>query len=156
MDANTPDDPDGRVAAVFAREVPEIASGKVVIRALARSPGLRTKVAVDSDDPDVDVMRACFDDRGRHLRNISGALGGEAVHVTTWSPYPDQMIRGALSPLRVSSIALDERSRRALVRIPQDQPVPNLARSADYLELASRLSGWDIEIVVDPMPPNAS
>src|SRR5687768_13704528 len=119
MLAHTPDDSEAQAQAAFAREIPEIASGTVVIRALAREPGVRTKVAVDSDDPEVDFIAACGGQGGIHLRNISDALGGEAIGVTTWSPYPDMMVRHALAPLRVSRVELDERSRRARVTVPR-------------------------------------
>lgn len=141
------DDPSGRVAAAFARTVPEVASGIVVIRAIARDPGVRTKVAVDSDDPLVDLL-APF--AGRRLREISAALGGEGVHVTTWSSFPDVMIRHALAPLRVTRVELDEPSHRARVAIPPNQLRPDLAWYPGYLELASRLAGWKIDFVVDP------
>jgi transcription termination/antitermination protein NusA len=148
MMADPPNDPDGQVVAAFAREIPEIASGAVVIRAVARTPGIRTNVAVDSDDPEVDIMRTCFGDRGVHLRNIAAVLGGEAIHVTTWSPYPDVMIRNALSPVRVTRVELHAPVRRAVVTVPSNQSPNVLATLDGQRELAVRLSGWDIEIVM--------
>lgn len=150
MRAPTPPEPEAEAVAAFLREVPEIASGAVVIRAIARSPGVRTKVAVDSDDPAVDVMAACVGDHAHRLRNVSAALGGEAVHVTTWSPYPTMMVKNALAPLQVSRVELDEQSRRARVTVPRNQSAKVLATLDGQRELASRLSGWDIEIVIDP------
>ena len=146
----TPADPEAEVVAAFLREVPEIASGVIMIRALARTPGVRTKVAVDSDDAEVDFIAACGGHGGIHLRNISDALGGEAISVTTWSPDPDMMVRHALAPLRVSRVELDERSRRARVTVPRNQDPNILATLEGQRELAIRLSGWDIEIVMDP------
>ena len=148
MMADTPNDPDAQVVAAFAREIPEIASGAVVIRAVARTPGIRTKVAVDSDDPEVDSMRACFGDHGVHLRNIAAELGGEAIHVTTWSPYPDLMVRNALSPVRVTRVELHAPVRRAVVTVPRNQSPSVLATLDGQRELAVRLSGWDIQIVM--------
>jgi N utilization substance protein A len=150
MDASTPADPEAQAVAAFMREVPEIASGTVVIRAIARAPGVRTKVAVDSDDPEVDFIAACTGDRASRIRSISRALGGEAVHVATWSPYPDVMVRHAMAPVSVTRVELDEQAHRARVTVPLDQPPRVLATLEGQRELASRLSGWDIEIVVDP------
>ena len=144
-----PADPEAEAFAAFRREVPEIASGAVVIRALARDPGVRTKVVVDSDDPDVDFMRAC----SGGLQKVSAALGGESVHVTTWSPFPEIMVQHALSPVRVSRVQLDEHWHRAWVTISQNQTAGVLATLEGQRQLASRLSGWVIEIVVDSELP---
>jgi len=149
MHANSPDDPDGRVAAIFAREIPAIAAGQVVIRALARDPGVRTKVAVSSDSLDVDAMAACLGEQGSRLASIASALGGEAVHVATWSPEPAIMIRRALSPLQTGHVELHEASRRATVHVPGEQSPNVLATVESQRDLASRLSGWHIRLVID-------
>jgi transcription termination/antitermination protein NusA len=151
---NNSDDPDGQVTAAFTREVPEVASGMVKIRAVARTPGVRTKVALDSDNPELDFIGVCSGVRGSRLANISSALGGEAVHLITWSPYPDMMVRHALAPLRVSRVEIDERTHRAVATVPQDQPAGVFATAEGQRELATRLSGWNIEIVIDPPAPN--
>lgn len=139
-----PADPEAEAVAAFRREVPEIASGAVVIRALARDPGVRTKVAVDSDDPEVDFMGVCFGG----LRSISEALGGEAIHVSTWSPDPEIMVERGLAPVRISRVRLDEHWHRAWVTISPNQSADVLATLEGQRQLASRLSGWEIEIVV--------
>lgn len=150
MSAHTPDDPEGEARSVFAREVPEIAAGVVIIRALARERGLCTKVAIDSDDPEVDFMGAVRGDSASRIRNISNALGGEAIHLAMWSAQPELMVRRALAPVQVASIEIDESSRQARVTIPETQP-PKVHDTLDgQRELASRLSGWDIAIVIDP------
>ena len=150
MVAHPSDDPEAQAIAAFTREVPEIAAGAVVIRAVARTPGARTKVAVDSDDPNVDFMRLCFGWRGTRIRNVAAALGGEAIHVVTWSSYPDVMVRHALAPLRVARVELDETSRRARVTIPRNQRPKVLATLEEQRGLASRLAGWEIELFIDP------
>ena len=150
MHSSTPNDPERHAALVFAREVPEIASGKVAIRALARAPGVRMKVAVVTDDPELDAIGACVGLEGSRIKRISAELGGEAVHVMWWSPYPDQMIRTALSPLRVTHVAVDEYFRRAVVTVPRNQDPRVLATLAGQRELAGRLCEWEIEIVLDP------
>ena len=150
MTTNAPNDPERTALEVFAREVPEIASCAVVIRAVARIVGLRTKVAVDSDDPERDAIGTCGGLHGIHLARVSAELGGEGVGVTTWSPYPDMMIRRALSPLRVDRIVLDEDSRRAVVTVSRNQFPTDLGRRPETVELARRLSGWDIQLVDPP------
>jgi transcription termination/antitermination protein NusA len=149
-----PDDPDGRIAALFAREVPEIASGVVSIRALARLPGVRTKIAVESGDPAVDALGACMGPEGSRIFRIVDALDGEKIDVMPWSPEPERMIRYALAPLRVTSITLEPPTRRALIT------AVNLYRfvqrhGPEHPELASRLSGWDIAILGEPPNPPA-
>ena len=143
-------DPEAEAVEAFWREVPECPSGAVLIRAIARSRGVRTKVAVDSEDPAVDSMAACVGPHAHRLQSISAALGGEAVHITTWSPHAKMMIRNALAPLRVSGVELDEQSHRALVTVPRKQPARVLETLEGQRELAIRLSGWDIELVLEP------
>ena len=143
------DDPDGRIAALFAREVPEIAAGKVVIRALARDPGQRIKIAVDSDDPELDVIGVCVGMRGERVKRVATELG-EAVAITMWSSFPDRMVKLALSPLLVTRLELDERSRRAIAWVRRLPDTPDGCFSSDYIELASRFAGWDIEVIEDP------
>jgi N utilization substance protein A len=143
-------DPGGEVAATFAGRVPEIASGRVVIRSVARAPGLHTKVAVDTGDPDVDPIGACIGISARRIADISAGLGGEVVDVSTWSPDAETMIRNALSPQAVVSVTLDRPSRRAVVTVRRHQYPTLPGRRAGNRELASQLSGWEIDIVPDP------
>jgi N utilization substance protein A len=150
MHTNPPDDPERQAHTIFAREVPEIASGDVVIRALARAPGFHTKVVVDSDDPTLDPVGACIGLLGARVARVSEELGGEAIDVSTWSPDADTMIRHALAPLRVATVQLNAFAHRAVVTVPKDQLPTLVGRRAKNRELASQLSGWDIEIVVDP------
>lgn len=150
MTSNAPPDPERVALDAFAREVPEIASGAVLIRAVARIVGVRTKVAVDSDNPEQDAVGTCVGLHGTHMARISAELGGEGIAVTTWSPYPDMMIRRALSPLRVDRIVLDQHSRRAVVTVSRNQFPTDPGRRPETVELASRLSGWDIQLV-DPL-----
>ena len=144
-----PDDSDGRVSAVFAREVPEVALGVVDVRALARLPGVRTKVAVHSRDPAVDPVAACVGPSQSRIYRIVDALDGERVDVVPWSPAPERMIRNALAPMHVAAVALDPALGRAVVTLGPN-PYPFITSyGAEHRELASRLSGWDISIV-DP------
>lgn len=147
--AASPDDPDGRVAMLFAREVPEIASGTVAIRALVRAPGVRTKVAVASRDPAIDPIAACVGPAQSRILRIVDALGGERVDVLSWSPVAERMVRNALGPMNVTSVALDPALGRAVVTLGPNPYPPISSYGAEHRELASRLSGWDIAIV-DP------
>jgi transcription termination/antitermination protein NusA len=144
----SPDDPDGRIAELFAREVPEIASGVVEIKALARNPGSRTRIAVTSHDPTVDALSACVGHKGSHVQRIS-ALLGERIDIVTWFGPEERRVKLALSPARVLGVELHPDKRRAIVVVPEDQYRLAMGRHGEDRDLASRLSGWDITIMVD-------
>ena len=144
-----PDDADGWVAGVFAREVPEIASGVVAVRALARIPGVRTKVAVESRDDDVDPVGACVGADQSRIHRIVDALQGERVDIVPWSTTAERMIRYALAPMHVAGVALDPTLGRAVVTLGSERYPFMASYGAEHRELASRLTGWDITIV-DP------
>jgi N utilization substance protein A len=145
-----PDDADGRVSALFAREVPEIASGVVTVRAVARVPGVRTKVAVESHDSAVDPVEACVGPEQRRIYRIVDALDGERVDVLPWSPSAERMIRNALAPMRLAAVALDPALGRAVATLGPDQYPFIVNYRAEHRDLASRLTGWDITIVDPP------
>ena len=146
---SVPGDPDGRVAALFAREVPEIAIGVVTVRAVARVPGVRTKVAVESRDPAVDPIVACVGPEQARIYRIVDALDGERVDVLPWSPAAERMIRNALAPMHVATVALDPAHGRAVVTLgPNRYPLP-VRYGPEHRDLASQLSGWEITIL-DP------
>ena len=147
----SPDDPDGRIAELFAREVPEIASGVVEIKALARNPGSRTRVAVTSHDPMVDALSACVGDRGSRVEKIRAALG-ERIDIIGWFGSDERKVKLALAPARVLSVELHHTERRAVVVVPEDQYRLAVGRNGEDRALASRLSGWDIKILVDTTP----
>ena len=144
------DDALRHVAALFADVVPEIAAGTVSIRALARVPGIRTKIAVSSTDPRVDPVSACVGPQGQRIRRVLDALGGEMIDVVPWSSAPERMIRFALAPVSVTSIQLDAASHRARVLVSPEQ-LGSL--SDERRDLASRLCGWALQ--VDAAPPAA-
>jgi N utilization substance protein A len=98
----------------------------------------------------VNPIDACIGHRASRIQRIAAALGDEPIDVLAWSPYPDLMIRHALAPSRVVSVTLDERLRRAVVMVRRDQFPLALGRAGENRELASRLSGWGIDIAVDP------
>ena|SRR5262245_18238380 len=132
---------------ILAREVPEVAAGAVELRAVARAPGHRTKLAVTSLVPDLDPIGACVGRKGRRAQAIVGALGGERIDILPWSDFPEQFVKLALAPARVRVVELDLNHHLAVAHVDPDQV--QLAHGKDdvNLLLAIELTGWDIEIV---------
>ena len=143
-------DADRHVLTLFADAVPEIAAGTVTIRALARVAGSRTKIAVSSEDPTVDPVEACVGPEAQRVRRVVEALGGERIDIVPWSSAPERMIRYALAPMSIASIQLDPSSQHARVLVPSEQ-LSKLGK--DGCDLASRLSGWALQI--EAVPPAA-
>ena len=134
------------VARAFAKQVPEIASRQVEIKAIARNPGYRSKVAVQSRDPNVDCIEACVGRRGKRIQNIVGLLGGERIDLVRWSDLPEVLIVNALNPAEIEKVTLHPSEHRAVVLIKHDQLSLVLGRWGVTRKLASELSGWKIEI----------
>ena len=134
------------VARLFAQEVPEIALGLIEIKAIARDPGYRCKLAVRSHDPAVDCAGTCVGVRGARIKNVVDALDGERIDIVRWNDAPEQLIRNALQPAAIEQVLLQPARHRATVIVKADQA--SLARGRRNLnrELASRFSGWQIEI----------
>ncbi|RKQ84231.1 NusA antitermination factor [Brockia lithotrophica] len=130
---------------LLEREVPEIASGIVEIRAVSREPGERSKVAVYSRHPHVDPIGTCVGPKGARILAVSEELGGERIDVIRYSPDPAEFIRNALSPARVSDVRfLGERVARVIV--PDDQFSLAIGRRGQNARLAARLTGYKIDI----------
>jgi N utilization substance protein A len=134
------------VARLFAREVPEIRSGSVEIKAIARKPGYRTKLAMQSTDASIDCVGVCVGHRGARIKEIVNALGGERIDIIRWNDSPEQLIDHALSPAVIEKIILHPAQRRAVVVVKADQTALVLGPGGENRELASELSGWQIEI----------
>src|SRR5512134_2404961 len=109
------------IHSIFAREVPEVAAGVVEIRAVARIPGVRTKVAVHSLDPSIDGVGACLGQRNRAIEAIAARLGKERLDLIPWSDSPERLVSFALAPARVEQVVLDHGQHRALVTVAKDQ-----------------------------------
>jgi len=135
------------VRELFRLEVPEVNDGTIEIKALAREAGYRTKVAVASNDPKVDATGACVGVRGSRIRSIVDELSGEKIDVIRWSDSADVLLRSCLRPAEVSRLVLDNSLALALAVVPQDQLSLAIGRRGQNVRLASRLTGWDIEIV---------
>ncbi|MGC8837131.1 MAG: transcription termination factor NusA [Anaerolineae bacterium] len=129
-------------------EVPEIFNGIVEIKAIAREPGSRSKVAVTSLQPGVDPVGSCVGMRGVRIQNIVNELNGEKIDVVEWSPDPATFIANALSPAKVLNVLLDESSdtRTATVIVPENQLSLAIGREGQNARLAARLTGWRIDI----------
>ncbi len=137
------------VAKLFEIEVPEIASGLVEIKALAREPGHRSKVAVASNDSDVDPVGACVGARGSRVRNITNELRNERVDIVPYSDDPVEFITAALQPARIREVILDEETGTATVIVQDQQLSLAIGKEGQNARLAARLTGWRIDIRSD-------
>ena len=137
------------VKELFELEVPEIEDGIVEIKSIAREAGFRTKLAVWSNDPEVDSVGACIGPRGSRIQTIVGELKNEKIDIVRWSPDPVEYIVNAISPARVVSVDImtdDEETKDALVVVPDDQLSLAIGREGQNVRLAHRLTGWKIDI----------
>lgn len=134
------------VKGLFEAEVPEISEGIVEIKSISRDPGSRTKIAVASNDSDVDPIGACVGMRGSRVQNIIQELRGEKIDIVPWSPDPARFVCNALSPARVSKVIIDENNRSMEVIVDDDQLSLAIGRRGQNVRLASQLSEWKIDI----------
>jgi N utilization substance protein A len=135
------------VERLFEQEIPEIADGVIDIRAISREPGYRSKVAVTSSDQRVDCVGACVGVRGNRIKNIVDELGGERIDIVRWNDDPQVMIPNALQPAEVDEVILCQMLGRAIVLVREDQLSLAIGRRGQNVRLASKLCGWDIEIM---------
>jgi N utilization substance protein A len=135
------------VRALFELEVPEIADGTISIRRIEREPGYRTKLAVDSTDEKVDCVGACVGVRGNRIKSIIDELNGERIDIIRWNNDPTSLIANALKPSEVGDITLDPAAKKALVIVNEDQQSLAIGRKGQNVRLASKLTGWDIDIM---------
>ncbi|MBM3661081.1 MAG: transcription termination/antitermination protein NusA [Actinobacteria bacterium] len=136
----------GLVKRLFELEVPEIVDGVVEIKAIAREPGHRTKIAVASNDPHVDPVGACVGARGSRVRMVVNELRGEKVDIVPYSDDPAEFVMKALAPARVREVRIDEESGTAEVIVPDFQLSLAIGREGQNARLAARLSGWRVDI----------
>jgi len=130
---------------LLKQEVPEIAEGIVEIKAVAREPGRRSKVAVTSHNPNVDPIGACIGHKGQRIQAVSAELGREKVDIILWAKDPKEFVRNALSPAQVGSIEVDLEKKKAKVRVSKDQHSLAIGTGGQNVRLASKLTGFDIE-----------
>jgi len=139
----------GLIKRLFELEVPEISSGVVEIKAAAREPGHRTKIAVWSNDSSVDPVGACVGARGSRVRMVTNELRGERVDVVPFSDDPVELIQNALAPARVRDVRLDEATGTATVVVSDYQLSLAIGKEGQNARLAARLTGWRIDIKSD-------
>lgn len=131
---------------LFELEVPEIASGVVEIKAIAREAGSRSKVAVASNDQNIDPVGSCVGQRGIRVSAVINELGGENIDIIAWSDEEEKMIANALSPAKVLNVDLDEAHRIATVEVSEDQLSLAIGKRGQNVRLAAELVGWKIDV----------
>lgn len=136
----------GFVRKLFELEIPEIASGDVVIKNIARDAGNRTKVAVFSDKPNIDALGACVGNRGVRINTIVSEMNGEKIDLVLYSDDPLEYIARALSPAKVLSVETNESLKASRVVVPDDKLSLAIGKSGQNVRLAARLTGWKIDV----------
>ncbi|MGE4567212.1 MAG: transcription termination factor NusA [Acidimicrobiales bacterium] len=136
----------GLIKRLFELEVPEIADGVVEIRSCAREPGHRTKIAVGSNDPQVDPVGACVGARGARVRMVVNELRGEKIDIVPFSEDPADFVMKALSPAKVNEVLIDEETGTATVIVPDYQLSLAIGKEGQNARLAARMTGWRVDI----------
>ena len=137
------------IRTLFELEVPEIADGLVEIRGVAREPGYRSKIAVESHAQGVDPVGACVGPRGSRVRMVVSELRGEKIDIIPWNTEPARFLAKALSPARVREVFVDDETREATVVVPEDQLALAIGKEGLNARLAARLTGWKVDIQSD-------
>ncbi len=127
-------------------EAPEVASGVVEIKSIAREPGLRSKIAVASNDEHIDPVGSCVGQRGVRVSTVMNELGGEKIDVIEWAEDLEQFIERALSPAQVEKVTLEKEKRNAIIEVDPDQYSLAIGRGGQNARLAAQLTGWKIDI----------
>ncbi len=137
---------------LFSLEVPEIFTGTVEIKAIAREAGSRTKIAVMTSEEGVDPIGSCVGQKGTRVQAVIDELGGEKIDIIEWSNDTRQFITAAMSPAKVISVELFEDENRALVKVPHDQLSLAIGKRGQNVRLAAKLSGWRIDVAGNDEP----
>lgn len=132
---------------LFKIEVPEIGEEVIEIKAAARDPGSRAKIAVKTNDGRIDPIGACVGMRGARVQAVSGELGGERIDIVLWDDNPAQLIINAMAPAEVASIVLDENTKSMDIAVREDQLSLAIGRNGQNIRLASELSGWNLNVM---------
>ena len=134
------------LAKLFETETPEIASGVVEIKSIAREPGSRSKIAVISHDSHIDPIGSMVGQRGVRVTTVTSELSGEKIDIVEWNEDPALFIEEALSPAEVVSLELDEKEHRAIVTVTEDEQSLAIGKGGQNVRLAAKLTGWKIDI----------
>jgi N utilization substance protein A len=132
---------------LFEMEAPELTSGSLEVKGIAREPGSRTKIAISSSDPHVDPVGSLVGQRGVRVSTVTAALGGERIDVIDWSEDAQAFIKESLSPASVVDVVLNEEEHRATVTVTEDQQSLAIGRGGQNVRLAAKLTGWNIDII---------
>lgn len=132
---------------LFKLEVPEIAQGLIELKAAARDPGLRAKIAVQAKDKRIDPVGACVGMRGSRVQSVSNELAGERVDIVPWDENPAQFVINAMAPAEVESIILDEESHAMSIAVAEDKLAQAIGRGGQNVRLASELTGWTLNVM---------
>ncbi|MEI7931585.1 MAG: transcription termination factor NusA [Alphaproteobacteria bacterium] len=139
----------GFMAKLFAQEVPEVYDGVIEIRAVARDPGSRAKMAVVSNDSSIDPVGACVGMRGSRVQAVVAELQGEKIDIIQWNPDEATFLVNALAPAEVTKVMMDEEEERVEVVVPDEQLSLAIGRRGQNVRLASQLTGWQIDIMTE-------
>ena len=134
---------------LFSAEAPEIQSGTVEIKSIAREAGARSKIAVHSNDEHIDAVGSCVGQKGTRVNTVTGELGGEKIDIIPWSTDPKVFVTNSLSPAKVLSIEVDEAEHKAVVEVSDDQLSLAIGKGGQNVRLAAKLTGWRIDIKGD-------
>ncbi len=134
------------IEGLFAMEAPEIASGVVEIKAIAREAGSRSKIAVYSNDEHIDPVGSCVGQRGIRVTTVMSELNGEKIDIIPWSPDPEAYIASSISPANVLNIDINEEEHRATIEVANDQLSLAIGKGGQNVRLAAKLTGWRIDI----------
>jgi len=137
------------VSKLFAIEVPEISTGVVQIKSIAREAGSRTKIAVYTEEEGVDPVGACVGQKGSRVQTVINELGGEKIDIIQWNEKMNKYIANALSPAKVLDAEVDESKRSALAIVPEDQLSLAIGQKGQNVRLAAKLTGWKIDVKSD-------
>jgi N utilization substance protein A len=132
---------------LFELEVPELEDGLLEIKAAARDPGSRAKIAVKSNDPRIDPIGTCVGMRGSRVQAVTAELAGERIDIINWSPDPAQFVISALAPAEVNSIVVDEEKHSMDIVVDEDNLAQAIGRSGQNVRLASELTGWELNLM---------
>ena len=134
---------------LFVQEVPEIYDGVIKVKAMARDPGSRAKIAVFSEDPSIDPVGSCVGMRGSRVQAVSSELHGEKIDVVVWSSDPAKMAVNVLAPAQVSKIIVDEDNNKLEVVVSEDQLSQVIGRRGQNVKLVAKLVGWQVDIMTE-------
>lgn len=137
---------------LFAQESPEIANGVVEIKAIAREPGARSKIAVYTEDANIDPVGSCVGQRGIRVSTVMNELSGEKIDIIEWSADPIEFVSKSLSPAKVLEVVLDEAEHKASIEVAPDQLSLAIGKGGQNVRLAAKLTGWKIDIKGTEVP----